>query len=121
MKKRYSHLENNIVTRITKRNDLGLGDELVRQALKPFGIDPSKTQIEAIRRYMRALILWNQKVSLTTITDPIDIVRRHFGESMFAAEAVPIRQGRLVDVGSDRKSTRLNSSHIQKSRMPSSA
>ena len=28
---------------------------------------------------------------------------------------------RLVDAGKDRKSTRLNSSHIQKSRMPSSA
>ena len=30
-------------------------------------------------------------------------------------------RGRFVVVGGDRKSTRLNSSHIQKSRMPSSA
>ena len=31
------------------------------------------------------------------------------------------RDGRSLIVASDRKSTRLNSSHIQKSRMPSSA
>ena len=31
------------------------------------------------------------------------------------------KSGRLVDTPQDRKSTRLNSSHIQKSRMPSSA
>ena len=33
--------------------------------------------------------------------------------------AVPVTDA--VEVGQDRKSTRLNSSHIQKSRMPSSA
>ena len=47
--------------------------------------------------------------------------------SLLAAFADEIRaagyQGRvvIVDDGRDRKSTRLNSSHIQKSRMPSSA
>ena len=36
----------------------------------------------------------------TAITDPEEIVRLHFGESMFAASAVPIRNGRLADIGS---------------------
>jgi len=32
--------------------------------------------------------------------DPVEIVRRHFGESFFAVEVVPISEGRLADVGS---------------------
>ena len=35
--------------------------------------------------------------------------------------AIDRNTGRLTHMGEDRKSTRLNSSHIQKSRMPSSA
>ena len=39
-----------------------------------------------------------------------------------ATKAIPIVMANAADpVGTDRKSTRLNSSHIQKSRMPSSA
>jgi 16S rRNA (guanine527-N7)-methyltransferase len=39
-------------------------------------------------------------MSLTAIDDPVEIVGRHFGESIFAAAAVPVREGRLADVGS---------------------
>ena len=39
------------------------------------------------------------------------------GGEVLPADSLPIGKGRLAD----RKSTRLNSSHIQKSRMPSSA
>jgi 16S rRNA (guanine527-N7)-methyltransferase len=46
------------------------------------------------------LLRWNERISLTTIADPLQILRFHFGESMFAASAVPIRNGRLADVGS---------------------
>ena len=45
-------------------------------------------------------MLWNRKISLTTVTDPLEILRFHIGESLFAASAVPIRDGRLADVGS---------------------
>ena len=34
------------------------------------------------------LLRWNQKIALTTITDPLDILRLHFGESMFARESM---------------------------------
>ena len=46
------------------------------------------------------LLKWNNLVSLTSITDPVDIVARHFGESMFAASLLPVENGRLADVGS---------------------
>jgi len=37
---------------------------------------------------------------LTSIVDTKEILRINFGESMFAAQAVPIGHGRLADVGS---------------------
>ena len=55
-----------------------------------------------------------------------DVVERFFSEIMKAAEAKGwlSKEHFSVDgtlIQADRKSTRLNSSHIQKSRMPSSA
>ena len=72
---------------------------MVRRSLEPYGIRPSPSQAEAIQRYAVALLQWNQKVSLTSLRDPAEILQRHFGESMFAASAVPISCGRLADVG----------------------
>jgi len=37
---------------------------------------------------------------LTAIRDPLEILYRHFCESMYAAGAVPLETGRLADVGS---------------------
>ena len=53
-----------------------------------------------IREYIEILTIWNQAVSLTAVNDKTEIVARHFGESIFAASAVPIHSGRLADVGS---------------------
>ncbi len=75
---------------------------LVRRSLEPYGIRPSPSQAEAIQRYLTLLLQWNQKVNLTSLRDPaeiLQILQRHFGESMFAASAVPISCGRLADVG----------------------
>ncbi len=43
---------------------------------------------------------WNEKVNLTAIRDPLEILYRHFCESMFAASALSLQTGRLADVGS---------------------
>ena len=37
---------------------------------------------------------------MTAIRDPLEILNRHFCESMYAAVAVPMENGRLADVGS---------------------
>ncbi len=54
---------------------------------------------DQIRNYIDLLLRWNRRMSLTTITDPLEILRLHFGESLFAIPSVPIRHGRLADVG----------------------
>lgn len=51
--------------------------------------------------YLDVLVRWNAKTNLTAIRSPEEMVRRHFGESLFAArhlgEALPTT---LLDLGS---------------------
>ena len=76
-----------------------IGNRQIREALSSFAISPTEDQISKIREYMALLIQWNRSVSLTSITDPIDIVGRHFGESMYASKLLPVENCRLVDIG----------------------
>jgi 16S rRNA (guanine527-N7)-methyltransferase len=76
-----------------------LNDEFIEQTLQVYGVSVSAGLCSAIRTYVELLLRWNKKISLTAVTDPAEILRFHFGESMFAARQVPIRHGRLADVG----------------------
>lgn len=77
-----------------------LSNSQIQRLLAPYKGDATDHLCDGIRRYIALLLKWNQRVALTTVTDAEQIVRFHFGESMFAASAVPIRDGRLADVGS---------------------
>jgi 16S rRNA (guanine527-N7)-methyltransferase len=74
--------------------------EIVRRALGEFQITVNDDQVSQIQQYMRLLLTWNEKINLTAIRDPLEILYRHFCESMYAAVAVPLKSGRLADVGS---------------------
>lgn len=84
---------------LAKRETRSLTPADVVQALAPFDEHPSPDLVEAILRYIDILLFWNQRVNLTRITEPAEILRRHFGESIFAARSVPISGGRLADLG----------------------
>lgn len=74
--------------------------EAVRRALGEFQIPAEDGQVLKIQQYMKMLLTWNEKINLTAIRDPLEILYRHFCESMYAAVAVPLEKGRLADVGS---------------------
>ncbi len=74
-------------------------DQQITRALSVFGISPSNEQIAMVREYVLLLLKWNQSISLTTVTDPDEIISRHFGESMFASRLTPVENCRLADVG----------------------
>jgi 16S rRNA (guanine527-N7)-methyltransferase len=74
--------------------------ETIQRALGEFQLTANEQQVIQIQQYIRLLLTWNEKVNLTAIRDPLEILYRHFCESMYAAVAVPVENGRLADVGS---------------------
>jgi 16S rRNA (guanine527-N7)-methyltransferase len=77
-----------------------LSADLITKALREFQMEATPAQVAAIQRYMALLLAWNEKINLTAIRDPLEVLYRHFCESMYAAAAVPLQTGRLADVGS---------------------
>src|SRR5712691_1989641 len=73
---------------------------VIRRALAEFKLPAYDDQVLQIQRYIKILLTWNEKINLTAIRDPLEILYRHFCESMYAAEIIPGRGGRLADVGS---------------------
>jgi 16S rRNA (guanine527-N7)-methyltransferase len=57
----------------------------------------AQKQLEA---YLALLLLWNARINLTAVREPDEIVRRHFAESIYAAEHIPKKVKTLLDYGS---------------------
>jgi len=72
----------------------------IQRAMSEFGLQVNQQQVEQIQQYTKILLAWNDKVNLTAIRDPLEILYRHFCESMFGAAFVPVEKCRLADVGS---------------------
>jgi 16S rRNA (guanine527-N7)-methyltransferase len=72
----------------------------IRRALGEFQIVVNDSQVLQIQQYTSILLAWNEKINLTAIRDPLEILNRHFCECMYAASTVPVEDGRLADVGS---------------------
>jgi 16S rRNA (guanine527-N7)-methyltransferase len=85
---------------MTTTADKPLSEDIIRRALGEFSITVDDNQVLLIQKLMAILQRWNEKLNLTAIRDPLEILYRHFCESMYAAVAVPIESGRLADIGS---------------------
>ena len=80
----------------------------VAELLRPFTIDASLSArtLGRLQLYLDLLLRWNARMNLTAVRDPEQIVTRHFGESLFAAQVLlSEREGtaqsrNLADVGS---------------------
>jgi 16S rRNA (guanine527-N7)-methyltransferase len=77
-----------------------VSEETIRRALGEFQIPIDSPQVLLIQQYIKTLLRWNEKLNLTAIRNPLEILYRHFCESMFAAGAIPVDKGRLADIGS---------------------
>jgi 16S rRNA (guanine527-N7)-methyltransferase len=74
--------------------------EAILRAAKEFSFSVSEQQVLQIQQYIAILLQWNEKINLTAIRDPLEILYRHFCESMFAGTKFSLGRGRLADVGS---------------------
>src|SRR2546430_3057240 len=73
---------------------------VIRRALTEFSLPAYDDQVLQIQQYIKILLTWNEKINLTAIRDPLEILHRHFCECMYAADAISLVKGRLADVGS---------------------
>lgn len=55
------------------------------ELLAPFLPETGDSILAALSAYLDLLLRWNARLNLTAVREPEEIVRRHFGESLFAA------------------------------------
>lgn len=67
-----------------------------------FGLSLTEAQLATFERYLQELIAWNERVNLTSITEPDEIITKHFLDSLsvyLALQDLPPTVS-LIDVGS---------------------
>jgi 16S rRNA (guanine527-N7)-methyltransferase len=72
----------------------------IAELLTPYLASPSDELLAQLSAYLDLLLKWNARTNLTAIRNPEEIVRRHFGESLFAAAHLPAGVQTLLDFGS---------------------
>lgn len=74
--------------------------ELLQARAKELGWTVNDRQGEQFQRYWELLVEWNEKMNLTAITQPEEVVEKHFLDSMTLLSWGKLRQGaRVIDVG----------------------
>ena len=58
----------------------------------------NEEQIQQFYRYMQMLIEWNEKINLTAITDPEEIILKHFIDSLTIANKIK-ENSSIIDIG----------------------
>ena len=74
--------------------------ELLKTKAAEFGVALDEKALCRFDTYARLLVEWNEKINLTAITEPDEIVIKHFVDSLTVFSAVDIPQGAcVIDVG----------------------
>ena len=72
--------------------------EIMQEKLKKLEIHFSMEQTEQFFEYMKLLIEWNEKINLTAITEPEEIITKHFIDSLTILKYIK-NDYKVVDVG----------------------
>ncbi|HEX9923195.1 MAG TPA: 16S rRNA (guanine(527)-N(7))-methyltransferase RsmG [Anaerolineae bacterium] len=76
--------------------------QLLANGAQQFDLALSEAQLDAFERYSRELIAWNERVNLTRIVAPGEIVTKHFLDSLSVSLVLPELRSpfAIIDVGS---------------------
>jgi 16S rRNA (guanine527-N7)-methyltransferase len=77
-----------------------LSEARIATLLTPFLPFPPPNILPKLSAYLELLLRWNARTNLTAIREPEEIVRRHFGESLFAGLHLSSETKTLLDFGS---------------------
>lgn len=82
------------------RNDADWRESLVMGA-RDFGVDLTPAQLGQFQLYLSLLLQWNERINLTSITDPGEVAALHFLDSITCLAASEFDENiRLIDIGS---------------------
>lgn len=74
--------------------------ELLKTQAQNAGVELGKNALNRFDQYADRLVSWNKHVNLTAITEPDEIVVKHFADCLYILKYVKMSEGqRLVDVG----------------------
>lgn len=72
-------------------------EELTKRAVQ-FGIKLSEEQQNQFYQYMQLLIEWNKKMNLTAITEPQEVLTKHFIDSLSIVPYITEKE-KILDIG----------------------
>lgn len=74
--------------------------ETLHNELSAFDITVSNSQLEIFEKYYTLLVSSNEKVNLTAITEPLEVIRKHFLDSLLLAKDIDFTMCKsLIDIG----------------------
>lgn len=73
---------------------------LLAETAEKFRVKLDETALERFNIYARQLVSWNEKINLTAITQPDEIVMKHFADSLSILSCLELPKNcSLIDVG----------------------
>lgn len=78
--------------------DIEKFSDMLKEKGKQINIDINNEQIEKFHKYMEMLVEWNERMNLTAITEPVDIIDKHFIDSI-TIEKYLKKGAKVIDVG----------------------
>lgn len=74
--------------------------ERIAESCAEFGAELDGERVERLNLYGNLLLSWNEKMNLTAITDPEEVLYKHFYDCiLFLKHIKPNKGGSLIDVG----------------------
>ena len=72
--------------------------KLFKNYSQSLNIDVNEEKIKKFYLYMNLLIEWNDKINLTAITEPKEVIIKHFIDSLTIADKIE-NNSKIIDVG----------------------
>ena len=73
--------------------------QLLLDSCRDFEINLPESAPDKLDTYAQLLVEWNEKMNLTAITEPREIVLKHFVDSLLLLKEADFREKRVVDIG----------------------
>lgn len=76
-----------------------MNKEIFIQSLKDIGVHLTDKQIMQFHEYYNMLIMWNEKINLTSIVNEDDVYLKHFFDSISIYKIIKLDNQSLCDIG----------------------